>query len=157
MLEDNNGAGVKFPPPLVFVLAIAAGVALNYLMPLAITHTAVEILQSIGGFILLLCTLLIAISLIQFRRAKTSIEPWKPTSHIISSGVFGITRNPIYLAFVGIDLAVALLLNNVWMLITLAPAIWLIKTFVIDREERYLSEKFTDEYTQYCAKVRRWL
>lgn len=159
MNEDNKGASVKFPPPLVFVGAIAAGIYLNAVYPLKVSSVDIITLALplLAAVLIVLATLLILSAIIALRRAKTSIEPWKPTTHIISSGVFGLSRNPIYLAFVGFDVASSLLLNNMWILITLVPAIWLIITLVIKKEEHYLKKKFSVEYTQYCTKVRRWL
>jgi len=159
--EDVRGAGVRFPPPLMFLMAILLGVMLNqYMHPLPILQNpnSGSYLLVIGGLVTLMAaTVLIVNALYQLRRARTSIEPWRPTSNIVASGAFAISRNPIYLAFIGIDFSSALLLNNLWILLTLLPAIWGINKFVIAKEERYLRKKFASEYISYCAKVRRWI
>jgi len=161
MEQDRRGAGVKVPPPLIFITAILLGVFLNaYLIAVPITPEFMSIASIfivLGVAFVVIAFVLVFSALYQLRKAKTSIEPWKPTSHIVSNGIFGISRNPIYLAFICIDIGCALLLNNLWVLLTLAPAIWGIKVWVIEKEEHYLQQKFAEQYSEYCASVRRWL
>ena len=161
MEQDRRGAGVRFPPPLIFIAAILLGVFLNaYLLTVPIAPDSISvpsIFIVLGVAFVVIAAVLVLSALYQLRKARTSIEPWKPTSHIVSDGIFGISRNPIYLAFICIDVGCALLLNNLWVLLTLIPAIWGIKVWVIEKEEQYLQQKFADQYSEYCARVRRWL
>jgi len=161
MEQDRRGAGVRFPPPLIFLAAILLGVFLNaYLFAMPIAHSFIgirSIFIVLGVVFVVIAAVFVFSALYQLRKARTSIEPWKPTSHIVSNGIFGISRNPIYLAFICIDIGCALLLNNLWVLLTLIPAIWGIKVWVIEKEEHYLQQKFAEQYSEYCARVRRWL
>ncbi len=90
-------------------------------------------------------------------RAGTSPDPSKPTTKIVIDGPFRFSRNPIYLSFTVIYVGITFSTNAVWPLLLLPLAILVVRRGVIDREERYLEEKFGQEYMQYRARVRRWV
>jgi protein-S-isoprenylcysteine O-methyltransferase Ste14 len=76
---------------------------------------------------------------------------------IVDSGVFAVSRNPVYLgAHVGI-LGVALGFDSLWILSMLVPFYLVIRHGVVAREEAYLERKFAGGYRAYKARVRRWL
>ncbi|TDJ21986.1 MAG: isoprenylcysteine carboxylmethyltransferase family protein [Gammaproteobacteria bacterium] len=153
--QDEKGANVKFPPPLVFIGAILLGYAMDYLLPLKIGDTIVIMIA--GLMMVLIALIVIVLAILTFRRANTSVEPWRPTSAIITGGVFGISRNPIYLAFCWATIGIGLILNSWWVVLGFIPAAALITVFVIVREEAYLEDKFAEEYRRYRSRVRRWL
>ncbi len=153
--QDQKGANVKIPPPLIFLGAILAGYALHYILPLKIGDTAGILIAGLTTVSIGLIVIILAI--LSLRRAKTSVEPWRPTTAIITSGVFGVSRNPIYLAFCWAVIGIGLILNSWWVLLSFIPAAVLITIFVINREEAYLESKFADEYLRYKTRVRRWL
>ena len=92
-----------------------------------------------------------------FFRFKTHIEPWKPTSKIISSGIFKYSRNPIYTGFCIATPGVGLVLNSWWIIFSVLPLATLLYYLVIRLEESYLLSKFGDKYADYQKRVRRWL
>lgn len=153
--SDKKGAAVRFPPPLVFVISILCSLLFHWFYPLSIS--SIVWLGYLGGGILLTSILLLAKVFFAFRRAKTHIEPWKPTKHIITTGLFAYSRNPIYLAFCLITIGTALLINSVWTLISVFPAAYILYVIAIKKEEAYLSAKFGQEYLDYKTRVRRWL
>ncbi|EPJ46706.1 MAG: hypothetical protein OFPII_17970 [Osedax symbiont Rs1] len=155
MENDSKGAGVKFPPPLIYIIAVLLGSILQRYVPLTIYPN--QTLWLAAGFAFLIAIILAVSALLGLRKAKTSIEPWRPTSNIVDSGVFAYSRNPIYLSFICFGFGMAFSLNSYWIMLLMIPATWLIKTLVIAREEQYLSIKFAEEYHQYCRKVRRWI
>ena len=63
----------------------------------------------------------------------------------------------MYLSLVFITVGLALLANALWPLVLLPVVIVIVRWTVIDREERYLTAKFGEEYLQYKARVRRWM
>ncbi len=153
--QDEKGANVKFPPPLVFIGAILLGYAMDYVLPLKIADTIVIMIA--GLMLVLIALIVIILAILTFRRADTSVEPWRPTSAIITGGVFGFSRNPIYLAFCCATIGIGLILNSWWVVLGFIPAATLISVFVIAREEAYLEDKFAEEYRRYKSRVRRWL
>lgn len=91
------------------------------------------------------------------RRRATNVEPWKPTTAIVSDGVFGFSRNPIYLSMTLLYIGIALLLDSLWLLLLIFPLLMIVTFGVIVREEKYLETKFGAEYLDYKNRVRRWL
>jgi protein-S-isoprenylcysteine O-methyltransferase Ste14 len=100
---------------------------------------------------------LLVLAVLEFKRSDTSPKPHKPTTAIVASGPYAVTRNPIYLAFTMIQVGIALWAGSGWMLAFLVPVLVLTHYGVIVREERYLERKFGDEYLNYRGRVRRWM
>jgi hypothetical protein len=100
---------------------------------------------------------LFAAALGRFRRAGTHVEPWRPSTALVTDGVYGRTRNPIYLGMTLAFLALALAADSAIALLALVPLLLVIQFGVIAREERYLAVKFGDAYARYASSVRRWL
>ena len=144
------------PPPLVFLGALMIGVALNIARPLPILTDG-----RIGDVLGLLSTLgsaaLAFWALRTMLRAGEQPDPGAPTRKIVREGPFAHTRNPIYLSFALFDLGVALLMNNLWIILVLVPLMLYVDRGIIRREERYLERQFGDEYLEYKRSVRRWL
>ncbi len=153
--RDKKGAGLKFPPPLLAVGTFAIAWQLDSYLPWPILPAAgwwTLGAACVGG------SLVLAIAAVwQLRRACTAIEPWHPTTAVVQRGVYGFSRNPIYLSFCLATLGAGLWLDSGWIaLSTLAVGV-LLNRFVIRREEAYLAAKFGDAYHDYCRRVRRWL
>ncbi len=83
--------------------------------------------------------------------------PSQPTTTIVDSGPYRLTRNPIYLGMMLGLIGVAIALNSLWLLLTLVPFALVIRYGVVAREEAYLERKFGDVYRRYRARIRRWL
>ncbi|WP_192364491.1 methyltransferase family protein [Mesorhizobium mediterraneum] len=92
-----------------------------------------------------------------FRKAGTRPEPWQPTTAIVTSGVYRVTRNPMYVGMALVYAALALALGSLIALTLLPAAVLVIHRGVILREEQYLERKFGSEYRAYKARVRRSL
>jgi len=92
-----------------------------------------------------------------FQRRGTAVEPWKPTTAIVTTGPYRITRNPAYLGMALLYIGIALLADSLWALAPLPVVLVLIDRGVIAREERYLERKFGAEYVDYRSRVRRWV
>ena len=90
-------------------------------------------------------------------RADTNVDPYASTTALVTGGPFRFTRNPLYLALTLLYTGIASLLNALWPTLLLPIALWIMRRGVIDREERYLSEKFGEAYFQYRRRVRRWI
>ena len=95
----------------------------------------------------------------EFKRARTTINPFRPENStvLVTSGIFRITRNPMYVGLTLVLLGWAAFLSSGWGL--LGPVVFAlyINCFQIAPEERVLSAKFGEAYTRYTARVRRWL
>ena len=91
------------------------------------------------------------------RRAQTPVDPYSPSTAIVVEGPYRYTRNPLYLALTLFYLALASIVNSVWPLLLLPLVLLVIQRGVIAREERYLEQKFGEQYLRYKSRVRRWL
>jgi protein-S-isoprenylcysteine O-methyltransferase Ste14 len=152
----NRSSRAAVPPPLVFLGALVIGVILNILRPLPIFTDG-----RIGDALGLLATLASAvIATWAFRtmlRAGEQPDPGVTTRKIIKEGPFARTRNPIYLSFALFAIGVALLMNNLWIILVLAPLMIYVDAGIVRREESYLEQQFGDEYVEYKRSVRRWI
>ena len=83
--------------------------------------------------------------------------PWTPSARLVQDGPYRFSRNPIYLAFFSLYLGVAFVFDSGYILIMLVVVFVLFDRMQVPREERYLQEKFGDEFRQYKEKVRRWV
>ena len=89
--------------------------------------------------------------------ANTPFDVRKPSTEIVTSGVFQRSRNPIYLGMLLLYTGIAILANSLWILILVLPFAIILQKGVIEPEEAYLEQKFGDEYLRYKARVRRWI
>lgn len=110
-----------------------------------------------GGLILAAGAGFLAAALGLFRRARTRPEPWRPTTAIVTTGVYSVTRNPMYVGMALAYAGIAVLADAPTALLLLPLVLVVIHVGVIRREERYLEDKFGPEYLRYKAQVRRWL
>jgi protein-S-isoprenylcysteine O-methyltransferase Ste14 len=90
-------------------------------------------------------------------RAKTTFDVRKPTSAIVTNGPYRFSRNPSYVSLTLLYGGIACLVNSLWVLLMVVPAVTVMHFGVIKREERYLEAKFGDEYREYKTTVRRWV
>ena len=155
MATDRDTAGVIAPPPLIFAAFFLAGLAVDVLFP-ATSWAGATVRWTGGALIATGIVVGIAVAL-QFRRAGTHLEPWKPTTVLVTGGLYRLSRNPAYVAVAMLHAGMALALGKTWTLAMLAPALTVIQLGVIRREEHYLERKFGDTYRTYCRTVRRWL
>ena len=155
MSETGDTAGVVAPPPLIFAAALVAGWLLNRAVPLPLLPGAAA--PWVGGALVLAALALAAASLREMRRARTAVDPFKPSTALVRSGPFGRSRNPIYVALVLLSFGVALAVNAAWCALLLLPALAVLRRGVVAREEAYLQRRFGEEYRQYCATTPRWL
>ena len=150
-------AGVRFPPPFVYALGVLAGWLANRRWRWAITDSPAA-WRSIVAVLFGLAWLALFVSAASlFRRAGTSLIPNKPTSAFVVSGPYRFTRNPMYVSMAALYLAATFALNSWWPLVLLPLVLLVIQRAVIAREERYLRQRFPEEYPAYCSRVRRWL
>jgi protein-S-isoprenylcysteine O-methyltransferase Ste14 len=88
---------------------------------------------------------------------RTGILPGGTTTLVLQSGPFRLSRNPLYVGMVALDVGLALLGASFWALVLVPAGVAALIWGAIGPEERYLSAKFGTEYDAYRARVRRWL
>lgn len=148
-------AGVPVPPPLLYAAGFAVGLALERRWPLP--HPPVRPARRLGAALLAAGAVLPASGATLFRRRHTSVLPVRPTTALVTSGPYRLTRNPMYVGFALGHAGLALLRRSTWALVMLGPVLAAVDRIVIEREERYLERAFGDEYRRYAGQVRRWV
>ena len=112
-----------------------------------------------GGLIALAGGLIDVTGVVTFLRARTSVNPMRPAkaSAVVSEGIFGLTRNPMYLGLVLVLTGWFVYLGVLSAIAGPISFVLYVHRFQILPEERALAAKFGDEYRAYLARVRRWL
>jgi protein-S-isoprenylcysteine O-methyltransferase Ste14 len=145
------------PPPVVMLIVAAVmWVIARYDQRLAVP----DVLRYAVAALLFVLALLIALTAIRaFARAETTVNPHRveKTSALVTGGVFGFTRNPMYVGLTLVLLAWTVFLAAPWTLIGPVAFVFYITRFQIIPEERALAGKFGSDYAAYRARVRRWL
>lgn len=156
-MNRADHAGVRFPPPLIFLGFLLTGYLIGQQIGPESLGLPVDIRRGIAFVLVILGLLVDGVAVASLRRKGTAPEPWKPTSAIVDSGLFAISRNPIYVGFTLTYVGFAVAMDSVIALGLILPLLIVLDRFVIAREEAYLERKFGDTYRQYKQKVRRWL
>jgi len=154
---NNESARVLVPPPLPYLLLLGAGIAIHFLWRPIYIFPVTWLGHSTGWPLLHAAVALLLWAILTMRRAGEDVRVEKPTNSLVSAGPYRFSRNPIYLAFIGVYIAIALIVNSVWPLAFLPAVILVIQYAVILPEEKYLAPRLGEEYRQYRAKVRRWV
>ncbi len=147
--------GVLVFPPLLFGVTLALGLLLHLIYPVNLLPV---LLARIAGTYILIASVWLALSVeAAMKRAGTNVRPDRPTLALVTDGPFRFTRNPLYVAGIGIYVGIALLVDTLWPLVLLIPLLVVLAKGVIGREERYLEAKFGETYRNYKSRVRRWM
>jgi protein-S-isoprenylcysteine O-methyltransferase Ste14 len=91
------------------------------------------------------------------KRVGTHVLPTRPTLALATDGPYRFSRNPLYVAAIGVYLGATLWVNGLAPLLLMFPMTWLLHRGIVLREERYLEAKFGNTYQSYQTAVRRWL
>lgn len=147
---------LRVPPPIWLLLFASLMWVLNRMAPIA---ALLEPPLNRAGWILVMAgAAIIATGMLQFRRARTTFNPHTPakSSSLVSSGVFGYSRNPMYL---GLSIALcgwAVVLGSLSPWAGLPLFVLVITRLQIEPEEAVLATLFGAAYGDYCARVGRW-
>ncbi|MFI5013758.1 MAG: methyltransferase family protein [Hyphomicrobiales bacterium] len=146
-----------WPPAIYASAAVIAGI-LSWLLPLPpFLSEAGGWLWPAMGALVFLCGVALAVAARQrFSSAGTEVRPTRPTTVIVQQGVYGHTRNPMYLGMTLMLLGLGIASRSTWFLLALVIAVYAVTKLAIEREERYLDAKFGDTYRAYRARVPRW-
>jgi protein-S-isoprenylcysteine O-methyltransferase Ste14 len=148
---------LKIPPPAVAVLIAGAMWGISLVAPLLEVPAFIRVVAALtialagGGFSLA--------GVISFRRARTTVNPMKPetTSSLVCSGIYRVSRNPMYVGLLFVLVAWAVFLSSAWALLGPLAFVLYINRLQIAPEERVLSAMFGTDYSAYKSRVRRWL
>jgi protein-S-isoprenylcysteine O-methyltransferase Ste14 len=157
-MQEKDVPGVIAPPPLILAATLALGLLFDWLLPAYVLQVLllVDVRIAVGVVFAGAGAGMIVAALLNFHRAGTPPEPWKPTLNLASDGIYAYTRNPIYVGLLILTAGIGLALASDWTLVMLIPAALVLHYGVVLREERYLERKFGDAYRQYRSHVPRY-
>jgi protein-S-isoprenylcysteine O-methyltransferase Ste14 len=143
---------------VVFGIPFLLSIALHFIVPFSMPVGIFRQVLLLAGIVLIFSGIrLVVLARREFAHFSQPTDPGHPTSKIIKTGVFAMSRNPLYLACVLLFFGLALALNMPWALAALLVSVILCHYVLILPEERYLAAKFGQEYKEYVASVSRWL
>lgn len=143
---------------VVFGIPFLVSIVFHFIVPLSFPQGIFRQSLILAGIALIIIGLgFIILSRRELARYGQPTDPGYPTSQVVKTGVFAISRNPLYLASIIVLLGIALALNILWALVTLIVSIIICHYVLIVPEESYLIAKFGEEYRDYAATVHRWL
>jgi len=148
---------LKVPPPVVAALVGASMWVMSKLAP-AIAEP--EFIRTVTALAVALAGAALTLAgVLSFRQARTTVNPMKPeaTTLLVRSGVYSVSRNPMYLGLLVVLLAWAAFLSSAWAMLGPLAYVLYISRFQIAPEERILSAKFGASYAEYKSRVRQWL
>jgi protein-S-isoprenylcysteine O-methyltransferase Ste14 len=157
MVMPMQSLELKVPPPAVAALVAVVMWGLSYIAPILEVSSRYRVAAAIA--IALAGGAFSIAGIVSCRRARTTANPTKPesASSLVSSGIYRITRNPMYVGLLFVLVAWATFLAAPWSLLGPLAFIFYIGRFQIAPEEQALSKIFGAKYCAYKAKVRRWL
>lgn len=153
----DDTARVIAPPPLLLLIALAAGLALDLFAPRALAFDVPALVRWIGGAVLISFALWVSFAgSNRFGRAGTPVEPWKASTALVTDGIFAHVRNPMYLGFFALILGIGVAMGGGWTILAGIALLLTIHFGVVLREERYLEHRFGADYAAYKARVPRY-
>jgi protein-S-isoprenylcysteine O-methyltransferase Ste14 len=161
--EGNDGgtAGVIARPPFLFLAGLLLGFVADHLLPLPLPVPSIGlvhwIIATIAGCLILVGIAVFAAGIRNFSGAATPVQGTKPTRVLVTTGIHGWSRNPIYIGMFLVYGGIGIAVRSPWVLILALPLAMTIRYGVVAREESYLERRFGDTYRDYKARVRRWL
>jgi protein-S-isoprenylcysteine O-methyltransferase Ste14 len=157
-VNDTETAGVIARPPLLFIAALLLGLVSDRLLPRPFAVPGTDLVRWMtGGSVILVGLALAAAGIRNFSRAATPVPSKEPTRVLVTTGIHGWTRNPIYLGMFLVYGGIGIAVPSPWTLILTLPQVITIRYGVVAREEAYLERRFGDAYRDYKDRVRRWL
>jgi protein-S-isoprenylcysteine O-methyltransferase Ste14 len=157
-VDDTGTAGVIARPLLLFLTALLLGFVSDRLLPLPFPDPGIDLVHWMtAGSLILIGLALAAAGIRNFSRAGTPVPTNEPTRALVTTGIHGWTRNPIYLGLFLVYGGIGIAVRSPSILILTLPLAIAIRYGVVAREEAYLERRFGDTYRDYKARVRRWV
>ncbi|MGY4827369.1 methyltransferase family protein [Sphaerotilaceae bacterium SBD11-9] len=153
--EQRRAVGMRLPPPVLLGILAKLAVLLQFAafggMRLSWAGGLV------GGALALASIALLATSTSLFKQAGTPVRPTSPTTTVVTTGPYRLSRNPMYLGLAGLTAGLGLALGSVCLVGAAALFVLLTHHLAVLPEERYLQRTHGEAYRRYCAQVRRWI
>jgi protein-S-isoprenylcysteine O-methyltransferase Ste14 len=159
--RDTDTARAVARPPFLFLVAVLLGFVTDHLLQLPVPISRIGLTHwisaIIAGLLIFIGIAVFAAGIRNFSSAETAVQGTMPARALVTTGIHGWSRNPIYLGMFLIYIGIGLVVRSPWILILTLPLAVTMRYGVVAREEAYLDRRFGDAYRDYKARVRRWL
>ena len=145
---------MRINPPTLFWILISAGLAADRFLPLM--RFDAPWLPWAGGVLVVLGAGIAAAGKRLFRRAGTNVYTFEQPDMLVTEGIYGFSRNPMYLGMVLIAASAALVSGTVSVCLLAAVFALAVRYWYIAYEEAEMRRRFGDRYEEYCRNVGRW-
>ena len=155
MADEDMPKKKQLLPPMYFVFAMALMVLLHFSLPIA---SWLPWPWRAGGVVLTIIGLgFNVVADRQFKRHGTTIKPFQSSSVLVTDGIFGFSRNPMYLGMVLVLVGIGIVLATIGPLALIPVFAWWITTRFVVPEEKDLTRQFGRAFIDYRSRVHRWL
>jgi protein-S-isoprenylcysteine O-methyltransferase Ste14 len=156
--HDTETARPIMRPPLLHLACLILGLILDRVLALPLTlPEAGPVLWATGGGLILLGMAIFAAAVRNFSRAATPVPSTQPVRTLVTTGIHGLSRNPIYVGMFLLYAGIGVAAGSPWVLVLAVSLAVTMRYGVVAREEAYLERRFGDAYREYKARVHRWL
>jgi protein-S-isoprenylcysteine O-methyltransferase Ste14 len=147
--------GKKVLPPTYLLVSIVIMLALHFLLPVP---KIIPMPWNVLGIVPLACGIALNLAADKaFREVGTTVKPFEESKALLTSGVFRISRNPMYLGYELILIGIAIMLRSLTPYVVIPVFVVLMNRVFIRVEEQMLGKKFGPGWSEYGEKVRRWI
>lgn len=144
----------KLVPPIWFLIMTLVQITLYYLAPKTFVFS--KIIMLFGILLMVLGISLLMFAANQFRKVETPVRPFEQSTKIVKSGLYSLSRNPMYLGMLLMSVGSAFTLRDANTLIAPLALFIIISQGYIKEEEIFLEKLFGQSYLDYKKSVRRW-
>lgn len=149
---------MKFPwTPVVYFVAVVLALVLHRIKPLEVDTGWTLLLQALGIAAAAAGIWLVCWGYAKLIRYRTALLSSSPTTHLVTSGPYRFTRNPVYLGYTLAMLGAGLFTGNLWMAIIAVLTAAITHAWIIRSEEKHLLARFGFEFECYCRRTRAWI
>jgi len=145
----------KALPPTYLISSITAMLVLYFLFPVSRVISFPWVLLGVVPLVIGIIFNLLADG--AFKKTGTTVKPFEESTTLITTGVFRISRHPMYVGMVLILIGIAVLMGALTPYVVIPVFVILMEIVFIRIEERMLEEKFGKAWSAYKEKVRRWI
>ncbi|HQR74139.1 MAG TPA: methyltransferase [Sulfurovum sp.] len=147
----------KLSPSALFLMTFAVGIVLSWYMPWQISLLVnVSLVRFLGIVLLLVSLVLNTLSYRAFQKHNTPYAPFSHPQVLIQNGIFGLSRNPVYLALILSQLALAFVFDSIWFVLGSVVLFFALDNLIVPQEEKILAHTFKETYLSYKRVTRRW-
>ena len=156
-LDDKPLATIKLHPAVIVIVALALASTQQDSWVIPASELLAKLAQQIGKISIGLGVVALLFAYGAMARYRTTINPRKHSSAVVTTGIYRFSRNPIYIGWFLLIFGQGVINRSMSQIAIAVVMILLLHFAVVLNEEKYLADVFGDQYLDYKNKVRRWL